>query len=75
MCDFQEEKEDLFEVKELRAQLALKEEELQRMRKEAEELTSVRQKNYVLQSKVHKHSHLQNNGGDKTASKGSMLLS
>ncbi|XP_023820125.1 centrosomal protein of 162 kDa isoform X1 [Oryzias latipes] len=48
----EEEKEDLFEVKELRAQLALKEEELQRMRKEAEELTSVRQKNYVLQSKL-----------------------
>lgn len=42
-------------LEELRTQLAQKERELQMMKAGAEELSSLRQQNYLLQSKVHKH--------------------
>lgn len=54
-CDFQKE-EDSSVVEELRVQLAHKERELQRMKQEAEEINSLRQHNYLLQSKVN-HAH------------------
>lgn len=44
-------------VEELRLQLAQKERELQAAKDEAEELNSLRQQNYLLQSKVHNHAH------------------
>lgn len=50
-CDLQgEESRSLAE--ELRLQLACKEQELQVMREGAEELSALRQQNYLLQSKV-----------------------
>lgn len=51
MYSFQED-EDLFEGKELKAQLTLQEKELQMMKKEADGLTSLRERNVFLQSKV-----------------------
>ncbi|XP_062278354.1 centrosomal protein of 162 kDa [Scomber scombrus] len=45
--------EDSSVVEELRVQLAQKERELERMKQEAEELHSLRQHNYLLQSKLH----------------------
>lgn len=39
-------------MEELKVQLALKEQELQTMKEGAEELVSLRQQNYLLQSKV-----------------------
>ncbi|KAF6719137.1 Centrosomal protein of 162 kDa [Oryzias melastigma] len=48
----QEEDEDLFEGKELKAQLTLQEKELQMMKKEADGLTSLRERNVFLQSKL-----------------------
>lgn len=56
MCDLQRE-EDSSLVEELRVQLAQKQRELQMMKEGAEELNSLRQQNYLLQSKVHKHTH------------------
>lgn len=55
MCDLQRE-ESRSLVEELRLQLAYKERELQVMREGAEELNALRQQNYLLQSKVRKHS-------------------
>ncbi len=56
MSDLQrEEKSSLME--ELRVQLAQRERELQAMKEGAEELVSLRQQNYLLQSKVPKHMH------------------
>lgn len=61
-CDLQRE-EDSSRVEELRLQLAQKEKELRVMKEGAEELNSLRQQNFVLQSKVHKHTH--NTGQNK----------
>ncbi len=49
--------EDSSLVEEMRVQLAQKERELQMIKEGAEELSSLRQQNYLLQSKVHKHTH------------------
>ncbi|CAJ1061874.1 centrosomal protein of 162 kDa isoform X3 [Xyrichtys novacula] len=46
------EEEDCFLVEELRSQLVQKERELERMKKEAEEITSLKQQNFLLQSKL-----------------------
>lgn len=54
MSDLQRE-EDCSLVEEMRVQLAQKERELQMMKEGAEELNSLRQQNYLLQSKVHKY--------------------
>ncbi len=51
-----QEEEESSVVEELRVQLAQKERELQRMKEEAEELNALRKQNYLLQSKVQKHS-------------------
>lgn len=54
--DFQKDKHSASSVvEELKVELAQKERELQTMKEEAEELHSLRQQNYLLQSKVHKH--------------------
>lgn len=53
LSDLQREEDPL--VEDLRVQLAQKERELQVMKEGAEELNSLRQQNYLLQSKVHKH--------------------
>lgn len=56
VSDLQREEESSL-VEELRVQLAQRERELQIMKEGAEELNSLRQQNYLLQSKVHKHTH------------------
>ena len=66
MFDLQSD-EDSSLVEELRFQLAQKERELQMMKEGAEELNSLSQQNYLLQSKVHKqtqHRNLQNKNID-----------
>lgn len=55
MSELQEEEESSV-VEELRVQLAQKERELQRMKEGTEELNALRKQNYLLQSKVQKHS-------------------
>jgi len=51
-CDF-EKKEDSSAVEVLNVQLARKEREVQKVKEAAEELTLLRQQNFLLQSKVH----------------------